>query len=84
MVCGWIAQCKNCDVSLTYHKFSNKLKCHYCGNVYPPLNTCQACGSDKLMQRSFGTEKIEEVLDTELKDVKIEEWTLIRPKQKCP
>ena len=70
-VCGWIAQCRNCDVSLTYHKFSNKLKCHYCGNVYPPMNTCQACGSDKLMQRNFGTEKIEEVLDTELKDVKI-------------
>lgn len=71
MVCGWIAQCRNCDVSLTYHKFSNKLKCHYCGNVYPPTNTCQACGSDKLMQRSFGTEKIEEVLDAELQDVKI-------------
>jgi primosomal protein N' (replication factor Y) len=70
-VCGWIAQCRNCDVSLTYHKFSNKLKCHYCGNIYPPMNTCQACGSDKLMQRNFGTEKIEEVLDTELKDVKI-------------
>lgn len=70
-VCGWIAQCKNCDVSLTYHKFSNKLKCHYCGNIYPPTNTCQACGSDKLMQRNFGTEKIEEVLDVELKDVKV-------------
>src|SRR4029078_5422876 len=70
-VCGWIAQCKNCDVSLTYHKVSTKLKGHYCGNVYPPVTTCQACGSDKLMQRNFGTEKIEEVLDTELKDVKV-------------
>jgi primosomal protein N' (replication factor Y) len=70
-VCGWIAECRNCDVSLTYHKLSNKLKCHYCGNVYPPLHTCQACGSDKLMQRNFGTERIEEVLDTELPDVKV-------------
>lgn len=70
-VCGWIAQCRNCDVSLTYHKFSNKLKCHYCGNVYPPTNTCEACGSDKLVQRSFGTEKIEELLDAELQDVKV-------------
>jgi primosomal protein N' (replication factor Y) len=70
-VCGWIAQCRNCDVSLTYHKLSNKLKCHYCGNIYPPSNTCQACGSDKLMQRNFGTERIEEVLDAELPDVKI-------------
>ncbi|RYZ35445.1 MAG: primosomal protein N', partial [Sphingobacteriales bacterium] len=56
-VCGWIAECRNCDVSLTYHKQSNKLKCHYCGNIYPPVNTCAACGSDKMVQRSFGTEK---------------------------
>jgi primosomal protein N' (replication factor Y) len=70
-VCGWIAQCRNCDVSLTYHKFSNKLKCHYCGTVYPPMATCQACGSDKLVQRSFGTERIEEVLDKEWTNVKV-------------
>jgi len=70
-VCGWIAQCKHCDVSLTYHKFSNKLKCHYCGNIYPPVNTCMACGSDKLSQRSFGTERIEEVLDKDLVGVKV-------------
>ncbi|MFN2457826.1 MAG: primosomal protein N' [Chitinophagaceae bacterium] len=69
-ICGWIAQCRNCDVSLTYHKFSNKLKCHYCGNIYPPTTTCTACGSDKLMQRNFGTEKIEELLQSELPDVK--------------
>jgi len=69
--CGWIAECKNCDVSLTYHKFSNKLKCHYCGSIYPITATCQACGSDKLMQRSFGTEKIEEVLTTDLEGMKI-------------
>jgi primosomal protein N' (replication factor Y) len=70
-VCGWIAQCRNCDVSLTYHKFSNKLKCHYCGSVYPIATTCQACGSDKLVQRSFGTEKIEEVIDAALETAKV-------------
>lgn len=70
-VCGWIAQCRNCDVSLTYHKFSNKLKCHYCGNIYPPVTTCGACGSDKLSQRSFGTERIEEVLEGELQGTKV-------------
>lgn len=70
-VCGWIAQCRNCDVSLTYHKLSNKLKCHYCGNSYPPVSACQACGSNKLVQRNFGTEKIEEVLETELQDVQV-------------
>ena len=70
-VCGWIAECRNCDVSLTYHKQSNKLKCHYCGNIYPPVTTCMACGSDKLVQRSFGTEKIEELLETELEGLKV-------------
>ncbi|HVF81089.1 MAG TPA: primosomal protein N', partial [Flavisolibacter sp.] len=70
-VCGWIAECRNCDVSLTYHKQSNKLKCHYCGNIYPTVSTCMACGSDKLVQRSFGTEKIEEMLDTELGTSKV-------------
>jgi primosomal protein N' (replication factor Y) len=69
--CGTIAQCKHCDVSLTYHKQSNKLKCHYCGNIYPVTNTCPACGSDKLMQKNFGTEKLEETLDAELGGTKI-------------
>ncbi|MEI6946328.1 primosomal protein N' [Paraflavisolibacter sp. H34] len=70
-VCGWVAQCRHCDVSLTYHKQSNKLKCHYCGNIYPTIHTCGACGTDKLVHKSFGTEKIEELLDTELPDIKI-------------
>lgn len=62
-VCGWIPQCKNCDVSLTYHKLTNKLQCHYCGSSYPPVNTCAACGSQQFIQRNFGTEKIEEELE---------------------
>ena len=61
-VCGWIPQCKNCDVSLTYHKLTNKLQCHYCGTVYPPVNTCAACGNHQFIQRNFGTERIEEQL----------------------
>jgi primosomal protein N' (replication factor Y) len=61
-VCGWIPQCKYCDVSLTYHKLTNKLICHYCGTVYPPLTTCAACGNHDFIQRNFGTEKIEEQL----------------------
>ena len=36
-VCGWIPQCKYCDVSLTFHKLTNKLHCHYCGTTYPPV-----------------------------------------------
>ena len=60
--CGWIPQCKYCDVSLTFHKLSNKLVCHYCGTTYPPLHTCAACGGHNFIQRNFGTEQIEELL----------------------
>jgi primosomal protein N' (replication factor Y) (superfamily II helicase) len=62
--CGWIPQCRNCDVSLTFHKLTNKLLCHYCGTSYPPVNTCAACGNHEFIQRNFGTEKIEEELET--------------------
>src|SRR5262249_26967127 len=61
-VCGWIPHCKNCDVSLTYHKLTNRLQCHYCGTTYTPVTTCAACGNHRFMQRNFGTEKIEEHL----------------------
>ncbi|HOZ84268.1 MAG TPA: primosomal protein N' [Niabella sp.] len=61
-VCGWIPQCKYCDVSLTYHKFHNQLVCHYCGTTYPPMSICAACGNHDFVQKQFGTERIEEVL----------------------
>ncbi len=59
-VCGWVPHCKNCSVSLTYHKSTDKLHCHYCGMRYAILHTCPQCGSNKLVSKSFGTEKIEE------------------------
>jgi primosomal protein N' (replication factor Y) len=62
-VCGWIPHCRNCDVTLTFHKKTHKLHCHYCGQLYPQVHTCQACGSDKFIRRNFGTEKIEEQLE---------------------
>lgn len=62
MSCGWIPHCKNCDVSLTYHKLTHKLQCHYCGATYPPVHTCEACGNHHFMQQNFGTERIEEDL----------------------
>ncbi|HEV3412746.1 MAG TPA: primosomal protein N' [Puia sp.] len=62
-VCGWIPQCRNCDVSLNFHKLTNKLHCHYCGTVYPPVNVCAACGNHRFVQRNFGTERIEEHLE---------------------
>jgi len=60
MVCGWVPQCKNCAVSLTYHKSTDKLHCHYCGLKSGIIHTCPSCGSNRLQSKSFGTEKIEE------------------------
>ncbi|PZF72922.1 replication restart helicase PriA [Taibaiella soli] len=58
--CGWVPQCKNCAVSLTYHKITDKLHCHYCGLKSPVVHTCAYCGSNSLVSKTFGTEKIEE------------------------
>ena len=69
-VCGWIPQCRNCDVSLNFHKLTNKLHCHYCGTVYPPLQTCTACGNHNFTQRNFGTERIEEYLQEVFPDAR--------------
>lgn len=69
--CGWIPQCKNCNVSLTYHKYSHKLHCHYCGTVYPPVHICEKCGNHQFVQRNFGTERIEEELLAQLPEAKI-------------
>lgn len=69
--CGFIPQCTHCDVSLTLHKFSNKLHCHYCGSIYPKLVTCPACGSNNWLEKNFGTEKIEEQLEEDFAKYKI-------------
>ena len=58
--CGWVPKCKNCDVSLTYHKGMNQLTCHYCGCTYQVPHSCPACGGVELMNRGFGTERIED------------------------
>lgn len=60
--CGYIPRCVHCDVSLTLHKSSNKLHCHYCGQVYSKLVQCPECDSTNWMERNFGTEKVEEEL----------------------
>ena len=61
-VCGWVPKCKNCDVSLTYHKNINLLACHYCGYTYPVPTVCPNCGSTELIGRGIGTEKVEDEL----------------------
>lgn len=69
--CGYVPRCKNCDVSLTYHKFSNLLNCHYCGFTYPMMQMCPACGNPTIDTRGFGTEKIEDEVNQIFPDVKV-------------
>ena len=69
--CGHVPQCDQCDVSLTYHKYANLLKCHYCGKSkqMPPI--CSACGSARITLKGFGTEQIEEELPLYFPKVKV-------------
>ena len=69
--CNWHSECKNCDVSLTYHKFSQNLRCHYCGFQRAMPKNCPACGSHQLVLQGFGTEKIEDELKIFLPEAKI-------------
>lgn len=69
--CGYIAKCIHCDVSLTYHKSSGKLHCHYCGFSEDPIQVCPACGSTHIESKGFGTERVEEELETLLPNARI-------------
>jgi primosomal protein N' (replication factor Y) len=75
-ICSWTPKCKHCDVSLTYHKHVNQLKCHYCGFVSPPIGSCKSCGSNRLKMLGFGTEKIEDELQLIFQDAKIQRLDL--------
>ena len=70
-VCAFTPRCINCDVSLTFHKSSSQLHCHYCGYKEDTLNTCPACGSTHLEYKGFGTEKIEDELQVLLPEGRI-------------
>ncbi len=60
--CGWVPHCENCSVSLTYHQYNNQLVCHYCGHSTQPPNSCKQCESTDMVDKGFGTEKIEDEL----------------------
>ncbi len=60
--CGWVPHCEHCDVTLTYHKYTNQLTCHYCGYAIEQPGSCLACGSTNLQPKGFGTEKVEDDL----------------------
>ena len=59
-MCGWVPRCSNCDVSLTFHKNTSQLTCHYCGFTYSVPDRCPNCDSQDLKGRGFGTEKVED------------------------
>ncbi|NCD68916.1 replication restart helicase PriA [Mucilaginibacter agri] len=69
--CAFTPKCINCDVSLTYHKSSGKMHCHYCGYKEDSPTTCPACGSAHLEYKGFGTEKVEDELSVLLPDARI-------------
>lgn len=61
-VCGWVPRCQNCDVSLTYHKNTHQLACHYCGSVYPVPAQCPNCEEANIKSHGYGTERIEDLI----------------------
>ena len=70
--CGWVPQCRHCDVSLTYHQYRNELRCHYCGYKITTPAVCQACGSTSLKTVSYGTEQLQEELQLLFPEQKID------------
>jgi primosomal protein N' (replication factor Y) len=74
--CGWIPQCEHCNVSLTYHKRSNQLVCHYCGFAIGMPQRCLACEGVALETKGFGTEKVEEDLQLIFPNASIERMDL--------
>ena len=69
--CGHVVKCDNCDVSMTYHINENKLKCHYCGRTKFVFDKCPECGSDKIQQFGFGTQRAEEFIQSVFKDYRV-------------
>ncbi len=84
MSCGWVPHCKYCDVSLTYHKISDQLHCHYCGSKSPYIRLCSACGGNKIVSKSFGTEKVEDDIKHLFPNAKVQrfDWDVMRTKNK--
>ena len=70
--CGWVPRCEHCDVSLTYHKNTNQLTCHYCGYTYRLPEKCPACEEKSFINKGVGTEKVED----QIKDLFPEATTL--------
>ncbi len=80
--CGHIPQCKNCDVTLIYHKYSNHLRCHYCGWTTRVPQQCPSCGNKSVFMKGFGTEKVEDELSILFPDAIIKRMDLDTTRKK--
>ena len=69
--CGYTYKCPTCDITLTYHKSSNMLRCHYCGYAEKMYDKCRECGEDALSTLGVGTQKIEEELNKYIPNARI-------------
>lgn len=69
--CGHIVTCPNCSISMTYHKYNNRLVCHYCGYSKPLDTTCPNCDSDGIRYSGYGTQRIEQELEEIIAGAKI-------------
>ncbi len=70
--CGWVAQCDNCNVSLTYHSHGSSLRCHYCNAEQPRPGVCRKCHFNPLLYMGMGTQKAEEYLMTAFPSARVE------------
>ena len=71
ITCGHVPQCLQCDVSLTYHKHKNQLRCHYCGYSMAKPTNCQVCSSVDLTTKGFGTEQIQQEVQLLFPSIKV-------------
>lgn len=68
--CGYTVQCKNCNISMTYHSYEKKLKCHYCGYEEKVVTVCPECHSDKIRYFGTGTQKLEQEINKQFPNAK--------------
>ena len=80
--CGWVTKCVNCDIALTYYKYSNNLRCHYCGFSQANISKCQACANNTMTIQGFGTERITEDLQNLMPELRIMRFDQDSTKQK--
>lgn len=69
--CAWIPKCDFCDVSMTYHKSTNQLVCHYCGAIKPLPKVCPQCGEPQVEIYGYGTERVEDAVKEQVPEAKI-------------